>query len=127
MDGNLRLAAAAAALATSACSLPDGGEVLDGLDLTTSQRAIADALVTGMEKDSPVPMLRKRDYLLAGCYASKVSVPMGQEQAHLDYLANYQEADEDYYGFFQRRGLDEQQAYALFERYETAMKACGFS
>lgn len=119
------IAMTAAACLLAACSMPSGGEVLDGMDLTAPQRAIADALVQGMEKDTPVPMLRKRDYLLAACYATNVSVPPAHERAHLAYLADYTAADDDFYGFFQRYGVGEEEAYALFGRYEAAMAACG--
>lgn len=108
-----------------ACAMPDGGEVLDRLELTQSQRMVADALVEGMAKDAAFGILRKREYLLAGCYATKVSIPPAHERAHLAYLANFQEADDDYYGFFARYGLDQQEAFSMFERYDIAMTACG--
>ena len=106
------------------CSPPDGGEVLDGLDLTSSQRATADALIEGQLKASTIPMLRKRDYLAAACYAQKVDMPSHMGNAHRAYLANFEEADKDYYAFFAKHGLDEQSAYSVFERYEAAMKQC---
>lgn len=108
----------------AACSPPDGGEVLDGLNLTSSQRAIADALIEGQLKASTIPMLRKRDYLAAACYAQKVDIPAHLGHTHRAYLANFTEADSDYYGFFARQGVSEQAAYSIFERYEAAMEQC---
>lgn len=111
-------------LALAACSAPDGGDVLDRLELTSEQRAVADAFVEGQLAASPLGMLRQRDYLYAGCYAKEVAMPSRYRAAHLAYLANYTEADEDYYGFFAGYGLDEEQAYAVFERFETADGKC---
>ncbi|MBE5074451.1 hypothetical protein IM511_09045 [Erythrobacteraceae bacterium E2-1 Yellow Sea] len=110
--------------AGAACSPPDGGDVLDGLNLTSSQRATADALIEGQLKASAIPMLRKRDYLAAACYAKKVDMPSHMGNAHRAYLANFEEADKDYYGFFAKQGLYEETAYSVFERYEAAMKQC---
>lgn len=108
----------------AACSPPDGDEVLDGLDLTSAQRATADAFIAGQKKASAIPMLRKRDYLAAACYAKKVDMPAHLGNAHRAYLANFEQADKDYYGFFTRHGVDEQSAYSVFERYEAALNRC---
>jgi|GEM_PF-2582926 len=123
----LRAALIAASLGLcTACSPSDGGKVLDGLNLTPSQRATADALIKGQTKASAIPMLRKRDYLAAACYAQKVDMPSHLGNAHRAYLANFEEADKDYYAFFAKHGLDEQSAYSIYERYEAGMKLCSF-
>ncbi|WP_340587414.1 hypothetical protein [Erythrobacter alti] len=120
----MRLATGLACLALGACSMPDGDALLDELDLTQSEREVANAVVEGLRGEMAVPMLRKRDYYYAACYAKAVDMPASYRNAHLAYISNYTEADEDYYGFFAGYGLDEEQAYSVFERYETANGKC---
>lgn len=107
-----------------ACSLPDGGELLDDLELTHSERAVAEAMIEGQKKAAALPIMRKREYLMAGCYAKKVKMPAEYSQAHRAYLANFEEADKDYYGFFAGYGLSEEAAFSVFERYEAAFEEC---
>lgn len=112
------------ALAAGACSPPDGGEIFDKANLTSSQRATAEAMIEGQMKASVIPVLRQRDYLMAACYATKVDMPNEYSQAHRAYLADDGQADEDFYGFFARYNLSEEAAYSLYERYEAAFKEC---
>ncbi len=122
---SLRLSmVAASTLIVSACDMPDGTEIYEDLELTGSQIAIAEAMIEGQKKASAIPVMRQREYLMAACYAKKVDMPPEYSQAHRAYLADFEEADKDYYGFFARYGLSEESAYSVFERYEAAYNEC---
>ncbi|AKM10829.1 hypothetical protein [Croceicoccus naphthovorans] len=117
----------AAPLALGACNLDTESMEADkfaSMNLTPEERAVAEALVAGFKKDTGLPILRSREYGRAACYAKTVDMPDHLRSAHLAYLANYTEADADYYGFFARRGLGEQNAYEVFQRYEAADRKC---
>lgn len=117
-----------ASLALVACSAEQRATMesdkLDSFNLTASERLIAEALIEGYKKEMGMSMLRSREYGRAACYARKVDMPKRFERAHLAYLANYPEADEDFYGFFSKQGLGEQDAYAVFEHFEKGYEQC---
>lgn len=117
-------AAVTCVILASACSMPDGTEIYDDFELTHSQRAIAEAMIEGQKQASAIPVMRQREYLMAACYAKKVDMPSEYSQAHRAYLADFEEADKDYYGFFARYGLGEESAYSVFQRYEAAYNEC---
>ncbi|WP_409412311.1 hypothetical protein [Altererythrobacter sp. MF3-039] len=114
----------AGTLLVGACDMPDGTEIYEGVELTTSQKAIAEAMIEGQKKASAIPIMRQREYLMAACYAKTVDMPSEYSQAHRAYLADFGEADKDYYGFFARYGLGEESAYSVFQRYEAAYEKC---
>jgi hypothetical protein len=124
-----QVAGALAILLVAACSEAElaemEGDRFDKMNLSARQLKVAQAMVAGFKKEFGIPVLRSREYLRAGCYAKKVNVPLAFEDAHLSYLANYVEADRDYYGFFSRQGLSEQHAWAVSEAFHRAQAACG--
>ena len=120
----MRYVAMIATLGICACSPADGADVFEKMNLTDSQRKTAEALIEGQLAASVIPVMRQREYLYAGCYAKRVEMPASYEKAHRAYLANFTEADNDYYGFFAKHGLGEEAAYSVFERYEAADKQC---
>lgn len=97
---------------------------LDSFELTTEQRAIAEALVVGYKAETGMAMLRSRDYARAACYAKTVDMPSRYREAHLLYLENYGEADKDFYPFFQSRGIDDNTAWEMSERFTAAYDEC---
>lgn len=99
-------------------------EKLDSFELTSEQRTIAEAFVAGFKAEMHLPLLRSRDYAKAACYAKRVEMPSWHARAHLLYLEHYVEADRDFYGFFQRHGIDEKTAWEMSERYRAAFDAC---
>lgn len=117
---------AAAAFLIAGCGDADEaeGERLDRMNLTPEQREVAQAFIIGMKKDTGMPILRGRDYGFAGCYAKRVQMPVNLKRAHIAYLSDYAQADEDYYAFFARMNVSEEAAWDLFQRYEAAEQQC---
>jgi len=99
-------------------------EKMESFDLTVDQRTVADALLVGYKAGSGMPILRSRDYARAGCYAKNVDMPRSYERAHLLYLENYDEADKEFYPFFERQGIDENTAWEMSERFRVAYEKC---
>lgn len=117
-----------ASLAIVACSAEQRADMesdkLDSFNLSPMERSVAEALIEGYKKEMGMPLLRSREYGRAACYAKKVRMPTRFHKAHLAYLANYSEADKDYYAFFAKQGLGEQDAYAVFEHFEKGYEQC---
>jgi hypothetical protein len=99
-------------------------EKLEQMELTNEQRIIAEALIAGQKKETGIPVLRSRDYAAAGCYAKTVQVSRGQSRAHEAYLRDYAEADKDFYAWFKRQGVGEQEAYAISQAVHAALDEC---
>lgn len=118
----------AVCLGLTACSAEQRAQMeaekLESFDLTVDQRTIADALLVGYKAETGLSMLRSRDYARAACYAKSVDMPRRYARAHLLYLENYDEADEDFYPFFQRQGIDENAAWEMSEKFRVAYEKC---
>lgn len=123
-----RILRTALCLSLVACSAEQRAQMeaekLESFDLTVDQRAVADALLVGYKAESGMSILRSRDYARAACYAKNVDMPKSYERAHLLYLENYGEADNDFYPFFRRHGVDENTAWEMSERFRVAYERC---
>ncbi|WP_066555650.1 hypothetical protein [Croceicoccus bisphenolivorans] len=116
---------APALLVLSACDgLADDSDRFDNLNLTSEELEVAQALVTGFKKETGLPILRSREYGRAACYSRMVEMPDHLKRAHLAYLADYPEADADYYGYFAKMGVSETDAYEVYQRFEVADEKC---
>ena len=115
-------------LGLTACSAEQRAEMeaekLESFDLTVDQRAIADALLAGYKAETGMSILRSRDYARAACYAKNVDMPRSYARAHLLYLENYDEADKDFYPFFDRHGIDDNTAWEMSEKFRVAYEKC---
>ncbi len=111
-----------------ACSTEDRAQMeaekLDQFELTNAQRDVTEALIEGYKKDTGMPILRSQDYARAACYAKSVKMPSRYTRAHLLYLKNYPDADEDFYGFFQKHKVPDQLAYDMSQIFQKGYDAC---
>lgn len=116
------------AITLSACSAGEIAEMesdkVDKMNLSASERVIAEALVEGYKKETGAPMLRSRDYAHAACYAKNVKMPTHFARVHAQYLKDYSSVDRDFYGWFRRQGVSDDAAYKFYSYVVKGFEAC---
>ncbi len=120
-------AALAAAIALSACggdqSAKDA-EKLDGMDLSSDQRAVAEALIDGFKSETGTNAVTDAELERAACYAKNVDMPDAFADVHKLYLADYAAIDEDFYPWFEENGVSMDDAWDIAERVKEGFEAC---
>ncbi len=117
------------ALALAACgggnSEPDAASpVLAAAELSADDRAVAEALLAGFKKESGVSAIGEADAARAACYAQNVDIPAEFAEVHKMYIADYTAIDQDFYVWFEERGVSMEDAWDIAERVKKGFEAC---
>ena len=119
--------ALAGAMALAGCGGgddPTDAQRLDAAALTTDQRAVAEALIAGFQRETGADTVSAAEVDQAICYARTVEMPAAFADAHRRYLADYAAIDQDFYPWFEANAVSAQDAWAIAERVQQGFAAC---
>ncbi len=119
-----------AALALVACGGdPSAKEArkLDEAALSPDERSVAEALIEGFKTETGAASVSEAEIERAACYARAVDMPEQFSDAHKSYLADYAAIDEDFYPWFEARGVSMEDAWDIAERVKKGFEACSAS
>jgi hypothetical protein len=125
-----KLLIAGLALLCSAC----GGETftpaakradaIEYFKLSGSQIDIMDAYYEGITKKKKEPTMSRRFTRIAGCYADLVEMPDRFDVPHRAYIRDFEAVEKNYYPWFKRRGVNQNDAYDIGQRVKKAADKC---
>ena len=116
-----------AALALAGCggdpSAKDSAR-LDSKELSSDERMVAEALLDGFQHETGAATLPDADIERAACYAKSVDMPDEYADVHKLYLADYAAIDQDFYPWFEKKGVSMEDAWDIAERVKAGLDIC---
>jgi len=130
MRSSLTLCAIGVLLALSSCGseafTPESkrANAIKTFKLTPAQTEIMDAYFEGMTQQTAEGKFTRRWTRISACYAARVDIDPRFESVHKDYIRDFVSIERDYYPWFARRGVSENEAYELGQKVKATSDFC---